>query len=93
LLRRVVWQKFTDVSEVLAATTRRDDRAASTSETLQFYQTTWRNKLADSHFHTHHRKNLDLPHKLNTTQSTEDILQQLIGSVTIISPTIVSDVQ
>jgi hypothetical protein len=38
MLRRVVWQKFTDVSEVLAT------EAVSTSETsINFYQTTQRN--------------------------------------------------
>jgi hypothetical protein len=33
--------------------------AASTSETsVNFYQTTWRNNLEDSHLHTRRRENL-----------------------------------
>jgi hypothetical protein len=43
-LRRVVWQKFTDDSEVLAASIIRAIIAASTSETpVNFCQTTLRN--------------------------------------------------
>jgi hypothetical protein len=46
LFRRVVWYKFTDVSEVLAAYIIR----ASTSETsVSFYQIIWRNIPEDSH--------------------------------------------
>jgi hypothetical protein len=45
---------FTDISEVLAASNIR-----STSETsVNFYQTTWRNKPVDSHLHTRHCQNL-----------------------------------
>jgi hypothetical protein len=47
MLHRVVWQKFTDVSEVLPALM---IEAASTSETsVNFYQTTRRNIPEDSH--------------------------------------------
>jgi hypothetical protein len=46
-LRRVVWQKFTDVSVVLAALM----EAASTSETSVNYQTARRNNPEDKHFH------------------------------------------
>jgi hypothetical protein len=53
LLHHVVWQKLTDISEVLAASIIRMVTAlmmdvASTSETLvNFYQTTWYNKPED----------------------------------------------
>jgi hypothetical protein len=43
----VVWQKFTDVSEVLTASIIR-----------AIYQTTRRNSPEDSHLHTHSRENL-----------------------------------
>jgi hypothetical protein len=47
MLRRVVWYKRTNVSQVLAALMM---EAASTSETLvNFYQTTRRNIPEDSH--------------------------------------------
>jgi hypothetical protein len=55
LLRRVVWYKFTDVSEVLAASIIRAIIAlmmevGTTSETLvRIYQTTRRNNPEDSH--------------------------------------------
>jgi hypothetical protein len=52
-LRRVVWQKFTDVSEVLVASIISIAlmmEAASTSETsVSFYQTTRRNNPEDRH--------------------------------------------
>jgi mannose-6-phosphate isomerase class I len=54
-LNRVVWQKFTDVSEVLAASIIIGliMEAASASDTsVNFYQTTWRNNPEDSHLHT-----------------------------------------
>jgi hypothetical protein len=61
-LRHVVWYKFTDVSEVLAATIRvmaMMMESASTFQTsVDFYQTTWRNKPEDSHFHARRRENL-----------------------------------
>jgi hypothetical protein len=53
LLRRVVWWKFTDVAEVLAASIGSPDmlEAASTSEkSANFYQTTWRNNPEDDIF-------------------------------------------
>jgi hypothetical protein len=55
-LRRVVWWKFTDVSEVLAASIIAPMmEAANTSEkSVNFCKTTRRNKPEDSHF----RKNL-----------------------------------
>jgi hypothetical protein len=50
LLRHVVWQKFTDVSEVLSSALNRAMIAASTSETsVNFYQTTRRNSPEDSY--------------------------------------------
>jgi hypothetical protein len=53
MLRSVVWQKFTDVSEVLAASViALMMKAARTSETLvNFYQTTRRYNPEDSHLH------------------------------------------
>jgi hypothetical protein len=54
-LHWVVWEKFTDVSEVLAASIIR----ASISETLvNVYQITQHNNPEDSHLHTHHHWNL-----------------------------------
>jgi hypothetical protein len=60
LLRRVVWYKFTDVSEVLAASIiALMMEAASTCETsVNVYQTTRRNSPEDSYIHTIHRENL-----------------------------------
>jgi hypothetical protein len=64
MLRRVVWQKFTVVSEVLAAFIIRLMIAlmmggVSTSETsANFYQTTRRSIPEDSHLHTRRRENL-----------------------------------
>jgi hypothetical protein len=51
LLRRVVWWKFTDVSEVLAASVIQHSPVdKGTSETsVNFYQTTRRNNPEDSH--------------------------------------------
>jgi hypothetical protein len=50
-LHRVVWYKFTDVSEVLAASIiRAMSEAASTCETtVNIYQTTWHNNPEDGH--------------------------------------------
>jgi hypothetical protein len=60
MLRRVVWSKFTGVSEVLAVSIiRADYEAGSTSETsVNFYQTTRRNIPEDRHLHTRRRGNL-----------------------------------
>jgi hypothetical protein len=64
LLSRVVWQKSTDVSKVLAASIIRGMsglmmEAASTSETsVNFCQTTWSSNPEDSHLHIHHHENL-----------------------------------
>jgi hypothetical protein len=61
LLHRVVWYKFTDVSEVLAASSNRAIMMAtvSTSEILvNFYQTARRNNPEDSHPHIRRRENL-----------------------------------
>jgi hypothetical protein len=56
LLCRVVWQKFTAASEVLAASTiALMMEAASTSETsINFYYTTRRNNPEDSNLHVHY---------------------------------------
>jgi hypothetical protein len=62
MLRRVIWQNFTDVSENLAAAfTIRAlmMEAESTSETsVNFYQTAWCNIPADSLLHSCHHENL-----------------------------------
>jgi hypothetical protein len=59
LLRRGVWNKFTDASEVLSAIIALTMEAASTFETsVNLYQTTPRNNPEDSHLHNRHRKNL-----------------------------------
>jgi hypothetical protein len=66
LLHHVVWQKFTNVSEVLAASIIRAMsgivlmmEAASTSEmSTNFNQTTWHNNPEDSHLHTCHCETL-----------------------------------
>jgi hypothetical protein len=66
MLRRVVWKKFTYVSEVLAASIIRAVSiialiivAASTSETsVDFYQITRRNIPEDSHIYNRSRKNV-----------------------------------
>jgi hypothetical protein len=70
MLRRVVWWKFTDISEVLSASIFRaisiiralialQMEAVSTSETsVNFYQTTRRNIPEDSHLHTRRCENL-----------------------------------
>jgi hypothetical protein len=52
MLRRVVWQKYTDVSEVLAASIIRPImEAAGTSKTsVNFYQSTRSNNPVDSCF-------------------------------------------
>jgi hypothetical protein len=63
-LRRVVWQKFTDISKVLASSIiiiiiALMMEAASTSETsVNFYQITRRNNPEDGHLHTRHHENL-----------------------------------
>jgi hypothetical protein len=52
MLCRVVWQKFTDVSEVLTA-------SIIWAETLvNFYQTSRRYSPEDSHLRNHRRENL-----------------------------------
>jgi hypothetical protein len=59
MLHRAVWWKYTNVSEVLAASIIRVMimGAASTSETsVNFYQTTRRNIPEDSHLQLIHRK-------------------------------------
>jgi hypothetical protein len=48
MLRRAVWCKFTDISEVFAASVTRDTSEISAS----FFQTTGRNNPEDSHYHT-----------------------------------------
>jgi hypothetical protein len=63
MLRSVVWQKFIDVSEVLAASIIRAKtlmmETARTSETsVNVYQTTRCNIPEDSHLHTRRRENL-----------------------------------
>jgi hypothetical protein len=69
-MRRVVWQKFTDVSDMLAASIigaintifvliALMMEAASTFETsVNFYQTTRFNNPEDRHLHARRRENL-----------------------------------
>jgi hypothetical protein len=60
LLCRVVWQKFTDVSEMPAASI---IGAESTSEeSTRFYQIIWRNNTEIIHLSTRRRENL-ISHK------------------------------
>jgi hypothetical protein len=55
----VVWEKFTNVSEVIVASIIRVMEAARTSETFaNFYQTTRRYNPEDSHLRTHRREKL-----------------------------------
>jgi hypothetical protein len=61
MVRRVVWQKFTYVSEVLTASIIRSImmEAVRISETsVNFYETTQRNIPEDSHLHTRRLENL-----------------------------------
>jgi hypothetical protein len=60
LLRRVVWKKSTDVSEVLATVTiALIIEAANTYETsADFYRTARRSKPEDSHLHSRRREDL-----------------------------------
>jgi hypothetical protein len=64
LLRRVIWQTFTDVSELLAASiisamteALMMEAASTTEKPVNFYQTTRCNNPEDSHLHTHRREN------------------------------------
>jgi hypothetical protein len=62
----ILVEKFTDVLEVLAASIiiALMTKAASTSEaSVNFYQTTQRNKTENSHLHTRRRENLKCHHK------------------------------
>jgi hypothetical protein len=62
LLRRVVWYKFTDVAEVLAASIMRAiliTEAASISKTsVNFYQITRRNNPEDTIFRSKFKRNM-----------------------------------
>jgi hypothetical protein len=64
MFRRVLRQKFADISEVLTASIiRATMEAASTSGTsLNIYQTTRRNIPEDSHLHNRRRENLNSYH-------------------------------
>jgi hypothetical protein len=68
MLPRVVWLKFTDVSEVFSASSIREMIAlmmetASTSETsVDIYQTALCNIPENSHLHTRRRKKLKSHH-------------------------------
>jgi hypothetical protein len=57
MLHRVVWYKFTEVSEVLA-TYRMIEAAISSETSVNLYQTTRCNIPEDSHLHTCRRENL-----------------------------------
>jgi hypothetical protein len=78
-LHYVVWWKFTDVSEVLAAYIFRTlvialitEEASTCKASVNFYQTTWHNSPGDIHLHTHHHENLK-SHKVN--RNSKDNLQ------------------
>jgi hypothetical protein len=69
MLRRVLWQKITDVSEAFSASIigamiiiiviiALMMEVANTTETSANYQTTRRNIPEDSHLHTRRRENL-----------------------------------
>jgi hypothetical protein len=59
MLRRVVWQKFANVSKVLAASIALIVEAANTFETsVNFYQTILRSIREGSHLHARRRENL-----------------------------------
>jgi hypothetical protein len=83
-LRRVIWYKFTDVSEATAASIIRAItlialimEAASTSETsVDFYHTTLRNNPEVSHLHTRRRENLKSHHPISF-----DAISQVTGKV------------
>jgi hypothetical protein len=64
MLRRVVRQKFTDVSEVFSASIIRAIIANTSGTSVNFYQTTRRNIPEESHLHTRRRENLK-SHKEN----------------------------
>jgi hypothetical protein len=69
----VVWEKFTDISEVLAAFViiALIMEAANTSETsVVFYRTTRRDNPEDSHLHTRRCENLKSHSKLVLFSST-----------------------
>jgi hypothetical protein len=73
MLSRVLWQKFTDASEVLAASIIRAVKAASTSESsMNFYQTTRRNIPEESHLHTRRRENLKYHRYASTLYSPDN---------------------
>jgi hypothetical protein len=87
LLRRVVWQKVIDVSEVFAACIIRAMtkvmalmiKAASTSETsVHFHQITRRKNPEVIHHHTFRRENLK-PHKMFLIISTENMRTAITG--------------
>jgi hypothetical protein len=84
LLSRVVWYKFTDVSELSAAmvSIALTVEAASISETsANLYQTTRRNNPEDSHLHTCRRENLR-SHKYDCgdLQKVTTMSKQLLNS-------------
>jgi hypothetical protein len=59
MLRRLVWQKYTDISEVLAASITLMMETVSTSETyVNLYQATRRDIPNDSQLHIRCRENL-----------------------------------
>jgi hypothetical protein len=59
-VRRVVWQKFADVSEKFASIVRAMMEALSTSETsVSFYETARRNIPQGCYLHTRRRENLN----------------------------------
>jgi hypothetical protein len=79
MLLRVVWCKFTEVSEVLAAFIIRAIaliEAERISEmSVNFYQTTRHNIPEDSHLHTHRREKLKSHHhpRLITRDCTDGL--------------------
>jgi hypothetical protein len=55
MMYHIVWHKFTDFSEVLAASI---NKAMSPETSVNFYQTTRCYNPEDSHHHTRRRENL-----------------------------------
>jgi hypothetical protein len=74
VLRRVVWYKLTNVSDVFTASIiTLMMEAVSTSEmSVNFYHTKLRNIPEDSHIHTHRRQNLKYHHGNEPSVSIKD---------------------
>jgi hypothetical protein len=69
MLRRVVWYKLTEISEVLTASivALMMETVSTSGASVSFYQTTRRNIPEDSNLHTRRREDLK-SHKLSVPQ-------------------------